>query len=560
MNTLLLNENLVKKIMSELHSRGVRELCICPGKRNAPFIAVAVANPELFRTYYFYEERCAAFFALGRIKNTERPVAVITTSGTAAGELLPAAMEAYYSGLPLVLVTADRPRKYRGSGAPQTAEQVGLFGIYASCSLDLESVEDLPTLLPLKRTVHINSCFDEPLIEESDSSRYELKGLSAALSKEKLHLEGSGFSLRSASQVPDFLEQTQRPVAVVGALPQDARDSVAELLVEWGVPTYFEALSGLRDDPRLAGLRIHNGDQLFERAARSDYPFDGLVRIGGVPTLRLWRDLEGKYSDLPVLSLNCLPFSGLGRKSEMMEGPLDQICDYLREKVKGLGLQSRPQSSVTCLQRYLEQERDWKKRLDLLLEEEPKSEPGLLAALSRRIPSGSRVFLGNSLPIREWDLAATTTDRDLEIWGSRGLNGIDGQISTFFGFAGSGAGAAAGAGLRAENWGIIGDLTALYDLPAPWILSQLPELAVNLVVVNNGGGKIFSQMYKLPEFQNQHDIRFQAWAELWKMRYEAWNEVPQSIGTSSGAGTNRIIELLPSEEATQRFWKKYRTL
>src|SRR5262249_51804584 len=111
-----------------------------------------------------HEERSAAFFALGRSKITHQPVAIITTSGTAAGELLPATMEAYYTGIPLVLLTADRPRSYRGTNAPQCAEQVGLFGQYAVFEQDLAENEEC-NLQGWKQNgaAHLNVCLDEPL-------------------------------------------------------------------------------------------------------------------------------------------------------------------------------------------------------------------------------------------------------------------------------------------------------------------------------------------------------------------------------------------------------------
>ncbi|HVR41316.1 MAG TPA: thiamine pyrophosphate-binding protein, partial [Thermoanaerobaculia bacterium] len=111
---------------------GVSEYCVCAGSRNAPLIAALSG----VKTFAFVDERSAAFFALGRIKLHGKPVAVLTTSGTAVAELLPATIEAYYSGLPLVLVTADRPARFRGTGAPQCIEQIGLFGPYAATSLD----------------------------------------------------------------------------------------------------------------------------------------------------------------------------------------------------------------------------------------------------------------------------------------------------------------------------------------------------------------------------------------------------------------------------------------
>jgi len=146
------NLGIAREILERVRAAGVTDFCVCGGSRNAPLLAVVSGN-----VYTFVDERSAAFFALGRIKRDDRPVAVITTSGTAAAELLPATIEAYYSGAPLVLITADRPARFRGTAAPQTIEQVGLFGVYAATDFDRWN----------RRTpLHINVEFDEPLIDE----------------------------------------------------------------------------------------------------------------------------------------------------------------------------------------------------------------------------------------------------------------------------------------------------------------------------------------------------------------------------------------------------------
>ena len=157
------NEKLTLHILQQLAAQGVADFCVCAGARNAPFVTALAKQPHL-HSYYWPEERSAAFFALGRIKASGRPVAVVTTSGTAAGELLPAAMEAHYCGLPLVLLTADRPRNYRGKGAPQSAEQVGLYGVYASHSVDIAKEEECQLEEWSRRgPLHLNVCLEEPL-------------------------------------------------------------------------------------------------------------------------------------------------------------------------------------------------------------------------------------------------------------------------------------------------------------------------------------------------------------------------------------------------------------
>ena len=146
------NTATARRIIERVRAAGVTDFCVCGGSRNAPLIAVVSGN-----IYTFVDERSAAFFALGRIKRDERPVAVITTSGTAVAELFPATIEAYYSGAPLVLITADRPARFRGTAAPQSIEQIGLFGVYAKTDFDRWD----------RRTpLHINVEFDEPLFDE----------------------------------------------------------------------------------------------------------------------------------------------------------------------------------------------------------------------------------------------------------------------------------------------------------------------------------------------------------------------------------------------------------
>lgn len=154
-----------RAVIERVRAAGVVDFCVCGGSRNAPLIAVlpedrspsAGGQRPTVNVLTFVDERSAAFFALGRIKRDERPVAVITTSGTAVAELLPATVEAFYSGAPLVLITADRPARFRGTAAPQSIEQTGIFGPYAQTDVDRWTK---------RAPLHINIEFDEPLIDE----------------------------------------------------------------------------------------------------------------------------------------------------------------------------------------------------------------------------------------------------------------------------------------------------------------------------------------------------------------------------------------------------------
>ncbi len=174
---------------------------------------------------------------------------------------------------------------------------------------------------------------------------------------------------------------------------------------------------------------------------------------------------------------------------------------------------------------------------DRLVAALPASEPALVRRLSEAIPPGSSVYLGNSLPIREWNRFATFADRGFVIGESRGANGIDGQVSSFLGWARPGV----------ENWAVLGDLTALYDLSALWALRHLDDLRLRIVVINNGGGRIFQRMFQNPRFQNRHATTFGAWAEMWGA--EHYEQLP-----AGSVGRAAVVELVPSEEETDAFW------
>jgi 2-succinyl-5-enolpyruvyl-6-hydroxy-3-cyclohexene-1-carboxylate synthase len=152
----MMNLERARRLIQQVRELGASDFCTCAGSRNSPLLAV-LADADDARLFSFVDERSAAFFALGRVKLQGRPAAVVTTSGTAVAELLPAVVEAHYSSLPLILITADRPGRFHGSGAPQAIEQAGIFGAYAATS-----IESWDRTKPL----HINIEFDEPRIDE----------------------------------------------------------------------------------------------------------------------------------------------------------------------------------------------------------------------------------------------------------------------------------------------------------------------------------------------------------------------------------------------------------
>lgn len=491
------NLELGQDILTKIFAEGVREVVVCAGARNAPFVQLLSGNSP-FRIYSFFEERSAAFFALGRMQDTRRPVAIVTTSGTAAAELLPACIEADHQGLPLVMITADRPRRYRGSGAPQTIIQPGLFSHYTGAQYDIEG--EVAALTLSARPTHINVCLDEPLLD-------------GQVSEWKLEERARPREARARQATLDL----KRPLVIVGGLNREEVSLVEPLLAQWRRPLYLEGPSRLRGAPALAGFEIRGSEKTIKHLN-----IDGVIRIGSVPTLRFWRDLE--LSALPVHCFSNLPYSGLPRVSEI--SPLSALPENPKFEYWDA--------------REAQKDQDLAHRREVLLKEFPLSEPAWIEWLSRQMSENARVFLGNSLPVREWDFAAAAqAPRDIFV--NRGTNGIDGLISTFAGVS----------QLRGDNWAVLGDLSTMYDLSGPWALKMRPLEKFNLVVINNGGGQIFHRMFRNPLFLNSHDLRFGDWAKMWDLDYAALRE-PMRI--QSG---RQVIEILPDATQTEAFWKAW---
>ncbi len=521
-----MNLTLASAVLKALADEGIKEIVLCSGARNSPLVA-ALECTEDFTFYRFFEERSAAFFALGRIKNHGRPVAVMTTSGTAAAELFPAVIEGYYGGLPLVLVTADRPRELRGTGAPQCINQVKLFGEHAQPFIDIAAGE----MFSLdewnkKQPLHINVCFTEPLLDEPLTAKtYEIKNFVShqVCSSQTLALQ--------RKSILNFLKNKKSLVAIVGPLDAD-QNAISEFLRGLKIPIYAEALSGLRERKDLDSQLIKSGELLL-----STKFFDGVLRFGGVPTTRFWRDLESNAGQVPVLSISNVPFPGL-TKGEHIHSDVTLLLKDFRPIVaiddsKLKVLKDLDDKNATALAGFMDQF--------------PLSEPALIHRLSLLIEESSHVYIGNSLPIREWDLSAQrNSDRQWKMAGNRGANGIDGQLSSFFGFCSA----------SDDNWCVVGDLTAMYDLASPWALKQLKARNVRVVVINNSGGQIFSRMFKSKLFLNEHDLRFNEWATMWGLNYESWERVPPAISLEGPT----VIELIPDANETEMFWKKYEEL
>ncbi|QQL46101.1 2-succinyl-5-enolpyruvyl-6-hydroxy-3-cyclohexene-1-carboxylic-acid synthase [Sulfuriroseicoccus oceanibius] len=528
---------------------GVSEVVVCAGARNTPLLVAAEQNDAL-TCWRHFDERSAGFFALGRAQSSGDPVAVVVTSGTAVAELMPAVVEAHYSGVPLVVVAGDRPADWRGGGAPQSIEHSGIFGTYAieadligGGEADFERLVGLRERWTGRGAAFVNVCFSEPLLAGELTLPDEL-----SFEDGDEPLEDVDFGWCDA--LLDEIDES-RVCVVVGDVDEGDRRDVAAGLAKLGLPVWAEVTSGMQAEPVLHELLI--GDLVGVLSQPALCP-QRVVRVGGVPNGRFWRDLEDR-ADIAVTCVSPTGLRGLGRTAGVTAAAGDVMAF-----VGYWGDRGPKVVDHDWLKRMYQVGAVLRERVAELVANFPQSEVALVAGALDQMRSADAVYLGNSLSIREAQLVC---DGELSggVFANRGANGIDGQLSSFFG---------CGIG-RDEAWGLFGDLTTLYDFSAPWMLDQLAARSEGtrwrVVVINNGGGQIFSRLPALASMSDRarellvndsSNVDFAQWADLWGMRHLLVADVAGWDGQALEDAWPMLVELKPDSAQSDAFWDAYR--
>jgi len=419
----------------------------------------------------------------------------------------------------VVAITVYRPARFRGTGAPQTMQQPGIF---AGCAFVGEwSAWDG------RGPIHWNVELEEDL-EFDDEKVVPAESASFNPVRERVDVAALARWLRS--------DWYHGMVVLVGGLEPAEQEEVFHFCRALAAPVLVEATSGLREARgRRAGPE---GDRWLDQRT----PGRGR-RWGEVPSGRYWRNLEA-MPDVSVWSVcrNGLP--GLARESQVVKGGLERVLPALGEVAEVgdvldlLSLRSRRAM-----------------RLDELLESYPDSEPGLVRLLSQYASLGSGIFLGNSMPIREWNLFAQWRQPCMRVRANRGVNGIDGQLSTWLGWSAA-----------SENaWAVVGDLTALYDLAAGGFLSQVEGRGRKLVVINNRGGGIFSRLPRLATMSeraaawmlNHHAADLAGLATLWGLQHVRIRTADDFDLLPDEHAEPLLVEILPDPGQTESFWQAW---
>ena len=449
---------LAREVVTALVRSGVTEVVIAPGSRNAPlsFAVYDAAEAGLLRLHTRVDERSAGFLALGLTRGGSR-AAVMCTSGTAVANLHPAVLEAAHAGLPLVLVTADRPARLRGTNANQTTDQVGIFGrLVETRDLAGPMPELDEALATATGPVHLNVQLDEPLVPDGRWTPTVERGQRSEPATPE----------PATPARPATIAVGPRTVVVAG---DEAGPPARVLAQRAGWPLLAEPTSGSRTgDNALRCYRLLLDTELGEQIER--------VVVFGHPTLSRPVTRLLARDDVEVLAV---PAAGVWN-----EGP------YRVGAVLDGGAEPERPDDPTWLESWRDADRAVGRRLDALLGAEEGTTPHEVAgAVSRAVPPGGLLVVGASSPIRDLDLmvARYAVGDRRKVVANRGLSGIDGVVSTAIG-------AALGRAHGSRNLALMGDVTFLHDAAGLVLGPHEPRPDLTIVVVNDDGGSIFAML------------------------------------------------------------------
>ena len=558
----LANRLWARLIVEELVRCGVDSFCVAPGSRSTPLVA-ALAENERARKLVHYDERGTAFAALGYARATGRPAAWITTSGTAVANGLPAVVEAATDGVPMILLTADRPPELRQTGANQTIDQPDIFGDFVRWRFDLPApslkIDPAMVLTTLDQAayravrapqgpVHLNLMFREPFLpdaedgEESflpaswlEGGRPYTRYAATRPAVDEAEIEDLGNALRSAG----------RGLVVAGRLAsREHGEAVLRLAEVLGWPLLPDVSSQVRLGADSENLVAHYDALLADEAFAGAHAPEAVLHVGG---RSLSKRLEGFLSSSrpdPYVVVRENPFrlDPHHRVTHSVEAEVVGFCAALARVVGHPLPENDPWTAG-----WREASEEAARRLDGLLSggAEP-SEPLVARLVSRNIPAEHGLVVASSMPIRDVDTYAATDGAPVPVAANRGASGIDGTVATAAGF---------GRGLGRPVTLFIGDLALLHDLNS---LALLRDLRAVVVVLNNDGGGIFSFLpvaghgeFFEPYFGTPQGVDFGPAAAMFGLDYElprTTSEFLDAYRTACSRNGSTLIEVKTDRE------------
>lgn len=458
---------------SELFAYGVREVVISPGSRSTPLAIALEAHPNI-KTWIHPDERSAAFFALGLIKGSQRPVAILCTSGTAAANYTPAIAESQISRIPLIVLTSDRPHELRSVGAPQAINQVNMFSNYVNFQFDMPIADGTTNMLdtihyqmqiasqylygPHKGPIHFNMPFREPLTPDLDRTEL-LKSETKTLPhyQKMIHVD----------PIKDKIEKS-KGLIIVGDMQHQEVDQILTYSTVFDIPVLADPLSQLRrhNHPNV----ITTYDLLYR--AGMDWDVDFVIRVGKPVISKKLNQWLKTTSAFQILVQN-------NDKIDVFPVPPDVSYEISANDFFRSLMEERTVDRKAWLQQWQSLEKQARIEINDYLQH-ATDEAAYVGTLISKLTSEDALFVSNSMPIR--DIDNLLFDNEAEIYANRGANGIDGVVSTALGMA-----------VHKKVTLLIGDLAFYHDMNG-LLMSKINDIHLNIVLLNNDGGGIFSYL------------------------------------------------------------------
>ncbi len=500
-------------IVETLAKLKVENAVISPGSRSTP-LTIAFAENKQFKTIPILDERSASFFALGMAKKNKKPTVLVCTSGTAGANFYPAIIEAKYSHIPLIILTADRPPELRNCHAGQAINQTKLYSDYPNWQTELSLPStDIEQLFYLRQTiiyaweksctftsgvVHLNIPFREPLapINDHKFTRENQKLIEQKLFKDfPVTLSDNSYQIDNFNSYFEIWSQFKQGIIIAGVDAPDNNQlycqAIALLSQQLNFPVLAEALSPVRNYGHLNDNIVTNYDAIVRN---SEYAVqlkpEIVILIGKYPTSKILKNYLKKHKIKTYI---------LANNQDNIDA-LHSNSIHLRircENMIKLSIQDKFNNQSNYLHKWLEIDKKFNNNLQINIQENSEIFEGKVSwILSQYLPQKTPIFIANSMSVRYAEYFWQKNDRKLQIYFSRGANGIDGTLSTALGIA-------------QENQPTIlltGDLALLHDTNG-FLINQYLQGSLIIILINNNGGGIF-EMLPIAKYQPLYEDYF----------------------------------------------------
>ena len=572
----------IAALVDELYQLGVRHAVFSPGSRSTT-MAMLFTEYEGFETYMNIDERSASFMALGIAKAHKKPTVLVCTSGSAVAHYLPAILEAQYSGVPLIVLSADRPHTLLHVGAPQTVDQQKIFGTAVNYYEELAVPQEahyytyprqvarkayMKAMDTKKGPVHINVPLFEPLVPELDRKHFEA-GRSPFNVVKPNYSGGYNYDYKSSashenntsSNNDSFLAQYKNILILAGPQVDVGEvNSILSFATSLQAPILADPLSNVRrgynsvdshsdkDCIDTSNVVISTYDAFL--ADKELWPVlkpDCILQFGRIVVSKRVQQMVGSWDNIEYIEVNPTmdSMNPTGKTTMHMQASVDVFTN----------LYSTVNDSNAYLKKWQILEEAGKAQLSTAIEEPSCFEGRTIRELQQHISSNAQVLVANSMSIRDFDYFWFSGESSAVLYGNRGVNGIDGTISNALGFATNGL----------PTYLVTGDLSFFHDVNG-LAVAKTHNLNLTIILHNNDGGGIFEY---LPQkgtkhfdylFSTSQGLDYSGAAKLYGCGYTkitSPDELSAVLANVSSETGVHIIEIPTNREYSRQLHKKY---